>query len=528
MAAPSTKGPGGFAPVERLVEQPCERCGQECADEVHDEERDAGHLRPVAWFHKGSNEQNVNRQACGAAHEWCDQDGDDAGLVVADRASRHNARDGAGKAGEQGHEALAVETAPLEELVHQEGGTGHVAGFFQQRDKKEQHQYLREEDEKAADAANHTIDHEALQHRGAFQRGTGPVAEPAEQALDAVHQHAGPAIDGLEDDIHHADKDREAPDLVQEDLVDALRFAGLLQRGLALENVVEQRIQKAEAQQRFDGIRLVTVAVELVAGRLDNGLVGGGRAGEALADGTVAVEEQTLQLAVAQGLAALLHELALETAECLLHWLRPTWAGQHGARFDRMFDGFGQLDGALAVLRDGGHHRHPEALLQQLTVDLQTLFFSYVPAVQSDDHRHIQLRGLRSQKKIAAEVFHIDDHDNEVGRDLPFGMSGQNIHRHAFIQRVGTQAVGARQIHQLDFLAEGKFPLPRLLLDGYPGVVAHMLAHPGQYVEQRGLAGVGIADQGDPFCPCRPHLLLKFARLRFPLRRRGANSSGSH
>ena len=58
------------------------------------------------------------------------------------------------------------------------------------------------------------------------------------------------------------------------------------------------------------------------------------------------------------------------------------------------------------------------------------------------------------------------------------------------------QAVGAGQIDDLDGLAV-KVEFALLGFDGDAGIIADLLLHPGQGVEESGFAGVGVADQGN-------------------------------
>ena len=46
-------------------------------------------------------------------------------------------------------------------------------------------------------------------------------------------------------------------------------------------------------------------------------------------------------------------------------------------------------------------------------------------------------------------------------------------------------------------LAGGRDELPLLALHRHAGIVADLLARPGEAVEQRGLAAIGVADQRD-------------------------------
>ena len=78
------------------------------------------------------------------------------------------------------------------------------------------------------------------------------------------------------------------------------------------------------------------------------------------------------------------------------------------------------------------------------------------------------------------------------------GMPAQHdVARDRFIQGRGFQAVGARQVHHpVDAPAVRADEAAFLALDGHARVVRDLLAAAGQAVEQRGLAAIGHADQG--------------------------------
>ena len=62
------------------------------------------------------------------------------------------------------------------------------------------------------------------------------------------------------------------------------------------------------------------------------------------------------------------------------------------------------------------------------------------------------------------------------------------------------QAVGTRQIQQAQSLAGCGSETPFLALDGHARVVRDFLLAAGEAIEQRGLAAVRVADQGDAGC----------------------------
>ena len=77
------------------------------------------------------------------------------------------------------------------------------------------------------------------------------------------------------------------------------------------------------------------------------------------------------------------------------------------------------------------------------------------------------------------------------------------------------QAVDPRQIDQHDLLASGKARLAGTLLNRHTGIVRHLLAQARETVEQRGLAGIGRADD------CHYARMAGLWRSRLPTGRRG-------
>ena len=119
----------------------------------------------------------------------------------------------------------------------------------------------------------------------------------------------------------------------------------------------------------------------------------------------------------------------------------------------------------------------------------------HVDHVQGDDDRHAEFQGLRRQVQVAVEVGGIHDGDDDVRPGLPLLAAEDDVDGDHLVGAARRQAVGAGQVDQVERLA-GAGHLAFLRLDGDAGIVADVLAQAGEGVEQSGLAGVGIADQG--------------------------------
>ena len=80
---------------------------------------------------EGTDEDDVNRQSCGTAHQGSDQHGGEAVAAIFDGAGGHDRGDGACEAGQEGDETLAVQADLGHEPVHDKRHAGHVAAVFQ-------------------------------------------------------------------------------------------------------------------------------------------------------------------------------------------------------------------------------------------------------------------------------------------------------------------------------------------------------------------------------------------------------------
>ena len=158
---------------------------------------------------------------------------------------------------------------------------------------------------------------------------------------------------------------------------------------------------------------------------------------------------------------------------------------------NRASDGLFERGHALRAVPDGFHHRKTEQLLHQRQIDLLACGARFIRHVQTKDEIRIGLHDLREQDQVTFKLSRIGHHHNDVRRIC------QLILRHALVGRKRAQAVGARQIDDVeselvDFAATGT------TFDGNPGVVRHVLPSPGKRVEQRRLATIGIAGKRDP------------------------------
>ena len=150
----------------------------------------------------------------------------------------------------------------------------------------------------------------------------------------------------------------------------------------------------------------------------------------------------------------------------------------------------------LVLDRHGFNHRAAQLGGQFDAVDHQAAFFCHIGHIERNHHRQVSPQQLQHQPQVHAQVGRIDHGDDGVNLALPRASAFQHVEGDRFIGRVRAQTVNARQIDH------GKLPpiaQPRhtgFALDGDARVVGDFLTRPGQQVEQRSFAAVGVAHQG--------------------------------
>ena len=159
--------------------------------------------------------------------------------------------------------------------------------------------------------------------------------------------------------------------------------------------------------------------------------------------------------------------------------------------FGLMVDGLEKRLEALSLLGGNGHHRRAEEARKGRAVGVDAAPLQFVHEVEGDDHGALQFHQLQREVEVALDVGCVDDVQNHVRRVL-----GDEVAGDVFLDGIGRKRIDAGQVDQ-----SGLFALQvkaRLLaLHGDAGPVAHILVGAGEGVEQRGLAAVGVARQGD-------------------------------
>ena len=187
-------------------------------------------------------------------------------------------------------------------------------------------------------------------------------------------------------------------------------------------------------------------------------------------------------------------------------------------QLDGIADGLPQAVESLAGGADRRHDRYAEPIAQPARVDRHAGRLRLVDHVQRDHHRHAGLDDLQDQIETALYRPRVDDDHHRVGH-LP-ATAEHLVDGDLLVRRVGAEAVGAGQIHQLDAGPAGQRNLPRRPGHGNARIVAHLGARAGQGVEDGGLARVGVAGDEHPRDP-RPRGRIARRMGLEPGRRRG-------
>jgi hypothetical protein len=153
-------------------------------------------------------------------------------------------------------------------------------------------------------------------------------------------------------------------------------------------------------------------------------------------------------------------------------------------------------DAALAD-RDGLDHRHAELALEHLRIELEPVAFGEVDHVQRDDRREPEFDQLQRETQVIVEIRGVEHDHQRVRLALAGLLAQQHVSGHRFVRARRIEAVGARKIDQLDRPAVLERQTPRMPLDRHARIIADLLARAGERVEQRALAGIGAAGDGN-------------------------------
>ena len=157
----------------------------------------------------------------------------------------------------------------------------------------------------------------------------------------------------------------------------------------------------------------------------------------------------------------------------------------------RVGERLAQLVEPVPRARDDGHDRHAQVGGQARLVDGQALRPCLVDHVEGDHGARAGVDDLAGQVQRAAQRRGVGHDQHGVGANA--GAPEHRVDGDLFVLRARAQAVGARQVDQVDRTDAVELDDRGGPRDRHAGVVADLDVGAGERVEQRGLARVGIA-----------------------------------
>jgi hypothetical protein len=129
---------GRISPQQRPFQSPRHQRGHNQPNAIHGEEREALDPPRASGFDKRGDQEQIDRQPGGTAHQRGDQDRRQAVATVFDHPRRHDSRHRAGHRRQHGYKRLAAQSATRHQAIHQECRPGHVTAIFKHGDEREQ------------------------------------------------------------------------------------------------------------------------------------------------------------------------------------------------------------------------------------------------------------------------------------------------------------------------------------------------------------------------------------------------------
>ena len=166
-------------------------------------------------------EQHVHGKPRRATHERRDQDRRKAIPAIGNQSRGHDARKRARVRRQQRHERVTRQPETAQQPVHHEGRARKIARVLEQADQEEQQADLRQEDDRAGDAADDSLRDEIV-HEAFRNHPARDLAEPGERRLDQIHRQGRERKERVEQPDHHAGKKQQTEHGMRERLVETL------------------------------------------------------------------------------------------------------------------------------------------------------------------------------------------------------------------------------------------------------------------------------------------------------------------
>ena len=112
-----------------------------------------------------------------------------------------------------------MQAYPVHQLIHDEGGTGHVAGVLHDGKEEIENQYVGQEDEHAAHSCYYSV-HKYILQPAILHEGSHEVPELADEPVDPVHRVVAQGEGRLEDQVEDDKEYRKGRPFVGDHRVD--------------------------------------------------------------------------------------------------------------------------------------------------------------------------------------------------------------------------------------------------------------------------------------------------------------------
>ena len=418
------------------------------------------------------------------------------------RARRHNGRHGAAKADEHGDEAAARKAKAAQYLIHNKGHARHVAGVFQNGEEQKEHDDDRQEGQHAAHAREHTVDRQRAHHVVGAKRLEARIGRGNDDRDAVLHKALQRGADHAKrqpkDEAHDEDERRNGRVAPGQDAVD-FDGAHVLAALVRLDHAAPAHIAdkaKAHVGQRgqavgaclalhlsndvLDGVELVTIQVKCFGYQLIAlNQLGRREAHRNMRRCSMVLNQvgNTVDAAVQRAAVRAVGRAKVQA----------TGALAESCHVQGMLH---ELADTLVAGGANGNDRHAQQALEQIDVHGAAVGRYLVHHVERDDHGAIELHELQRQIQIALDVGGIDDVDNRIGVLIKDELAADDLFARVRRQRIDAGKVGDARLRMV---ANGAV----LAVNRYAGKVADVLVGARQLIEQRGLAAVLVAGEGE-------------------------------
>ena len=156
-----------------------------------------------------------------------------------------------------------------------------------------------------------------------------------------------------------------------------------------------------------------------------------------------------------------------------------------------------QIRGAALAHRDRGDDGHAECFRKPGHVDGNAAARCDVEHVEHERDRPARAFQLEQEADGQPQVGGIGDAQHEIGQGLAGGTAEHDVAGDFLVRAAAAQRIGAGQVDDGDLTALRRHERPLLALHGDAGIVRDLLPAARERVEQRGLAAVRRAHQGE-------------------------------